>query len=60
MASRRCTPAASRVETAQIALDTQLLQEGIYLSTSLGREITADEIRALSVSKAIEVPNLYL
>jgi predicted dehydrogenase len=46
--------------TAEIALDTQLLQEGIYLSNRLGREVTADEIRAMSVSKAIEIPNLYL
>ena len=48
------------LNTAEIALDTQLLQEGIYLSHALGREVTADEIRTMSVSKAIEVPNLYL
>lgn len=46
--------------TAQIALETQLLQEGIYISTALGREVTADEIRKLSVSKALKIPNLYL
>lgn len=44
--------------TAEIALNTQLVQEGIYLSNSLGREVTADEIRELSQSKALEIPNL--
>lgn len=44
--------------TAKIALDTQLVQEGIYISEKLGREVTADEIRALSVSKAVTIPNL--
>ena len=48
------------LNTAEIALDTQLLQEGIYLSHRLGREVTAEEIRSMSVSKAIEVPNLYV
>lgn len=46
--------------TAEIALDTQLVQEGIYLSNELSREVTADEIRAMSKSKALEIPNLYL
>lgn len=44
--------------TAKIALDTQLIQEGIYISTALGREVTADEIRSMSKSKALEIPNL--
>ena len=44
--------------TKDIALQTQLLQEGIYISTRLGREVTADEIAEYSVSKAIDVPNL--
>lgn len=44
--------------TAEIALQTQLIQEGIYLSSRLGREVTADEIRAMSESKALEIPNL--
>lgn len=44
--------------TADIALDTQLIQEGIYLSTKLGREVSADEIRAMSVSRALTIPNL--
>jgi hypothetical protein len=46
--------------TAKIALETSLLQEGIFLSSSLGRELTANEIRSLSKSTAIEVPNIKL
>jgi predicted dehydrogenase len=38
--------------TAEIALNTMLISEGIYLSEKLGREVTADEIRQLSVSTA--------
>lgn len=44
--------------TADIALLTQLIQEGIYISNKLGREVTADEIREKSVSRALEIPNL--
>ena len=44
--------------TARIALETQLLQEGIYLSQQQGRELTADEIRTLSVSTRLTLPNL--
>ncbi len=44
--------------TAKIALETQRVQEGIYFSEKLGREVTAEEIDALSVSKALEIPNL--
>ena len=36
--------------TARLALDTMLIQEGIYLSDRLGREVTADEIKAQSKS----------
>lgn len=32
--------------TAQAALDTMLIQEGIYLSDRLGREVAADEVTA--------------
>jgi hypothetical protein len=46
--------------TAKIALDTQLVQEGIYFSHALGREVYADEIRSMSVSKALDIPNLFL
>jgi len=41
--------------TAEVALNTMLIQEGIYLSEKLGREVTADEIREKSVSLAVEV-----
>jgi predicted dehydrogenase len=46
--------------TAKIALNTQHIQEGIYLSTKLNREVTADEITELSVSKKLDIPNLAL
>jgi predicted dehydrogenase len=41
--------------TAEIALQTMLVSEGIYLSDRLGREVTADEVRAQSVSTAVAV-----
>lgn len=44
--------------TAKIALETQRVQEGIYFSQKLGREVTADEIETLSESKALVIPNL--
>jgi len=46
--------------TAKIALETSLLQEGIFLSSNLGRELTADEVRKLTKSTAIDVPNIAL
>ena len=36
--------------TAECALNTMLISEGIYLSTKLGREVTADEVRENSKS----------
>jgi predicted dehydrogenase len=39
----------------EIALNTMLISEGIYLSDRLGREVTADEVREMSVSTAIAV-----
>lgn len=39
--------------TAELALTSMLISEGIYLSEKMGREVTADEIRALSVSTAV-------
>lgn len=39
--------------TAELALNTMLISEGIYLSEQLGREVTADEVRTLSRSTAI-------
>jgi len=38
--------------TAEVALKTMLIQEGIYLSDRLGREVTAEEVIADSTSKA--------
>ena len=46
--------------TARIALETQRLQEGIYFSERLGREVAAEEIEQLSESTALEIPNLKL
>jgi len=48
------------IPTAKIALETSLLQEGIFLSSKLGRELTANEIKSLAKSTAIEVPNIEL
>ncbi|HQE92275.1 MAG TPA: Gfo/Idh/MocA family oxidoreductase [Anaerolineae bacterium] len=39
--------------TAALALNTMLISEGIYLSEKLGREVTADEVKALSKSTAL-------
>lgn len=39
--------------TAEIALNTMLISEGIYLSDKLGREVTAEEVREMSVSTAV-------
>lgn len=39
----------------EIALNTMLISEGIYLSDRLGREVTAEEVRELSVSTAIKL-----
>jgi predicted dehydrogenase len=36
--------------SAELALNTMLISEGIYLSTRLGREVTADEVRERSMS----------
>jgi len=40
---------------AEIALNTMLISEGIYLSEQLGQEVTAQEIREASVSTAVNV-----
>ncbi|MCL4561995.1 MAG: Gfo/Idh/MocA family oxidoreductase [Chloroflexi bacterium] len=39
---------------AEIALNTMLISEGIYLSDRLGREVTAQEVREQSHSTALE------
>jgi predicted dehydrogenase len=41
--------------TAELALNTMLISEGIYLSDRLGREVTAQEVRETSQSSAVEV-----
>jgi len=41
--------------TAELALKTMLISEGIYLSSRLGREVTAKEVREASVSTAVEL-----
>jgi len=38
--------------TAEVALNTMLISEGIYQSERLGREVAADEVREMSVSTA--------
>lgn len=41
--------------TAELALNTMLISEGIYLSEKLGREVSAEEVRESSVSTAVQV-----
>jgi predicted dehydrogenase len=41
--------------TAELALKTMLISEGIYLSEQLGREVTADEVLKNSKSSAISL-----
>ncbi|MEM7133335.1 MAG: Gfo/Idh/MocA family oxidoreductase [Chloroflexota bacterium] len=43
------------IPTAELGLNTMLISEGIYLSEKLGREVTAEEVREMSVSTAVEV-----
>jgi predicted dehydrogenase len=39
---------------AEIALNTMLISEGIFLSSKLGREVTAEEVKDKSISLAID------
>ncbi|MFN4227708.1 MAG: Gfo/Idh/MocA family protein [Candidatus Ratteibacteria bacterium] len=41
--------------TAEIALNTMLISEGIYLSDKLGREVTSDEVKQNSKSTALKI-----
>ena len=41
--------------TAEIALNTMLISEGIYLSDVLGREVTAEEVKQNSKSTALKI-----
>lgn len=43
------------LQTAEIALNTMLISEGIYLSNELGREVTAEEVMELSVSRSVSI-----
>ena len=43
------------VPAAEIALNTMLISEGIFLSSQLGREVSAQEVRERSVSTAVKV-----
>ena len=43
-----------RYDTPWLALQTMKVSEGIFLSSELGREVTVDEIEAMSVSSAIK------
>jgi predicted dehydrogenase len=45
--------------TAEIALNTQLIQDSLYLSAKLKRQVTTDEVIAASKSKNTEVVGLY-
>ncbi len=45
--------------TAEIALGTQMIQEGLYMSQDMGRQVTVEEVLAASVSKNTEVVGLY-
>lgn len=45
--------------TAEIALNTQLIQESLYLSGKLGRQVTTAEVIAASKEKTTEVIGLY-
>lgn len=40
---------------AEMALNTMLISEGIYLSNELGREVTAEEVREKSTSSTIQL-----
>jgi hypothetical protein len=41
--------------TAELALTSMLISEGIYLSAKVGQEVKADEIRAASISTALDI-----
>jgi predicted dehydrogenase len=43
------------IPAAEIALNTMLISEGIYLSSQLGREVSAEEIKEKSVSTAVKL-----
>jgi predicted dehydrogenase len=46
---------AELLPTAELALNTMLISEGVYLSDRLEREVTADEVKASSQSTAVKL-----
>ncbi|ACV46756.1 MULTISPECIES: Gfo/Idh/MocA family protein [Halomicrobium] len=44
-----------QIRTDEIALNSMLVMEGIYLSAERGREVTAEEIAEASVSRSIDL-----
>ena len=44
---------STRIDSPYIALQTALLSEGIFISSELGRSVTADEIKEMSKSTAV-------
>jgi hypothetical protein len=45
--------------TAEIGLNTQLIQESLYLSSELGRQVTTEEVIAAGRTNMAEVEGLY-
>lgn len=43
----------TRIDSPYLAMQTALLSEGIFISSELGRSVTADEIKAISKSTAV-------
>jgi predicted dehydrogenase len=41
--------------SAELALNTMLITQGIYLSEQLGREVTVEEVKELTKSSAIKI-----
>jgi predicted dehydrogenase len=41
------------IPTAEVALHTMLISEGVYLSERLDREVTAEEVQAMSQGNAV-------
>ena len=41
--------------SAELALNTMLISQGIYLSEQLGREVTVEEVRKLTHSTALKI-----
>ena len=46
---------ATLLPTAEIALQTMLISEGIYLSSRLGREVSVDEVLEAGKSTALVI-----